>query len=672
MLLDQNFSTGSVATAGIPVTSGDFNGYNYYKVEFTPLSGSNLTTCAVYVDSTLDNRTWSQGGAISGQTCTSEGSATNGPVAANSVRINIVVAGQGQVRVRLLGAMSSLAGGGGGGTVASVGLALPAGLFSVSGSPVTGSGTLTATFQTIAAHLVLGNNTSSPTVAALVQLGFSDLTGAATVSQLPFTYTTLNSATKLVTAGTFSGSAGAGVCLDANQNLTTAACPSASQTWPAAAGIMVYAGGSVFGTSLTAPAGAIVGTTDAQTLTGKSIAGSEINSGTVGASFLPAALSSSTSINGLNIGATTGTFSLAAGKTFTVSNALTLAGTDSTTQTFPSTSGTVVTSVTTAGGDLSGTFPSPTVAKVNALAIPVSAALVGTNSSSQFIANTGTIANNTSGTAAGLAATPTTTGFSNGCLQVASNVMSSTGLACGSGGGVPYPSGTGIVVVTTGTSWGTTLTAPTGSIVGAGQANTYTTGLQSFASATMSLPSSAAYAPTTAALFGYDSTNNRAVLGNGTSTSILPWITAAPTTLHLAEFNGILGLMDDSAIATANVVVVDALLQIDLGDGAQPEHFQRVDQHADLHAVARRKMQFFKGRAAPAVFTRQGLDQPGKLGVEQVEQRAGGQLGHPAASAGLQLIADAQGALVKTLDQLDFRPEQQRPDQPVNEVRAGC
>ena len=147
-------------------------------------------------------------------------------------------------------------------------------------------------------------------------------------------------------------------------------------------------------------------------------------------------------------------------------------------------------------------------------------------------------------------------------------------------GSMSWPATPGIEVCTGTpcTAYGTSLTAPAGTIVGTtdtqaltnktvdgvtpttmgyvdpassiqtqlnskvanNAANTYSTGLQSFASATMSLPASAAYAPTTAGLVGYDTTNARQVLGNGTNTSYPTWMITAPTTLHLAEFNGTL------------------------------------------------------------------------------------------------------------------------------------
>ena len=63
-----------------------------------------------------------------------------------------------------------------------------------------------------------------------------------------------------------------------------------SMTWPTAAGVAVYAGSSAWGTSLTAPASALVGVSDTQTLTNKSIAASEVNSGTLATAQIPTTL----------------------------------------------------------------------------------------------------------------------------------------------------------------------------------------------------------------------------------------------------------------------------------------------------------------------------------------------------------------------------------------------
>ena len=73
------------------------------------------------------------------------------------------------------------------------------------------------------------------------------------------------------------------------------------------------------------------------------------------------------------------------------------------------------------------------------------------------------------------------------------------------------------------------------------QSNVWGAFLQNFGSATLGLPSSAAYAPTTAGLIGYDSSNNRLVVGNGTNTSFIPWFTATPTTGQFAQWSGALG-----------------------------------------------------------------------------------------------------------------------------------
>ena len=154
---------------------------------------------------------------------------------------------------------------GGVGTVTSVGLTMPSG-FSVSGSPVTSSGTLSVT--TAINGVVYGDGTGL--AAATIGTGLSFSTGTLSNSA-PMTY------------------AGAGIAVST---------------------------GSAWGTSLTAPSGAIVGTTDIQTLTNKTISGASNTLSNIGNSSLT---NSSVTVNGtaISLGAS-GTV------TATATNALTI------------------------------------------------------------------------------------------------------------------------------------------------------------------------------------------------------------------------------------------------------------------------------------------------------------------------------------------------------------
>lgn len=105
------------------------------------------------------------------------------------------------------------AGGGGTGTVTSVGLALPASTFTVSGSPVTTSGTLTGAFATQAANMALLGPASGADAAPTWRL--------IVPGDLPFTYS--GNTTELATV---SGAATTGDCAvwNSSGNLVSMAC----------------------------------------------------------------------------------------------------------------------------------------------------------------------------------------------------------------------------------------------------------------------------------------------------------------------------------------------------------------------------------------------------------------------------------------------------------------
>ncbi len=123
-----------------------------------------------------------------------------------------------------------------------------------------------------------------------------------------------------------------------------------SMTYPGA-GISVSTG-SAWGTSLTAPASSLVGISDTQTLTNKSINASEVNSGTLAHAQLPILLSGDIPSNAAN------------------------------------TSGTAAGFTGSLAGDVTGTQSATTVGKINGGSVPASANALSSNSSSQLAAST--------------------------------------------------------------------------------------------------------------------------------------------------------------------------------------------------------------------------------------------------------------------------------------------
>ena len=153
------------------------------------IAGSGSSTNVVFGDITADSiitdtitsGSISTPGTITGQWSLTSGSTLQIQKASTSVLGTVMVDGT-TITIASNGMISAVTGGGGGGTVTSVGLTVPAGL-SVTGSPVTSSGTLGIT--TALNGIVAGTGSGFTTVTVGSGLSYSGGTLSATGYTLP-------------------------------------------------------------------------------------------------------------------------------------------------------------------------------------------------------------------------------------------------------------------------------------------------------------------------------------------------------------------------------------------------------------------------------------------------------------------------------------------------------